>query len=298
VSSLPRISIVTPSFNQGEYLAETIQSVLGQRYPKLEYIVLDGASTDNSLRVLEECSAHLTHWESTPDRGQVHAINKGLARATGEVVAFLNSDDVYLPGALAAVGAWFAASPRRSWVCGDALLFGDGYETEHVRSRVPSTLGHLLAWAYRAPQPAMFWRRDLVASGFDERWRYCFDHELYLRLMLQGERCEHLPLPVAGYRLHGRSKTVGESEAFDKEFDLIAEQYEPRVPMRARRWSWATRLVRQSCFASGDGQPRLAARRLLQALGVYPLIAAHRPFWGCARRVLRSRRAARSTCGQ
>src|SRR6266513_4869973 len=119
--SEPRISIITPSFNQAQFLEETILSVLNQRYPNLEYIVIDGGSTDGCVDVIKRYEDRLAFWVSEPDRGQPHAINKGLAKATGEIVAFINSDDVYLPGALSTVASHFIESPERGWLCGDTL---------------------------------------------------------------------------------------------------------------------------------------------------------------------------------
>jgi len=281
----PSISVVTPSFNQGSYLEETIQSVLGQRYPSLEYIVIDGGSIDGSRNVIAQHAGRLAYWQSSKDRGQVHAINTGLARATGEIFCFLNSDDLFLPGALRAVAEHFLHKPTCNWLCGDTLLFGEAHPTRMLRTLTPQSVGHALAWSYRAPQPGMFWRRAIMGGGFDERWRYDFDHDLYIRLLLAGHRCDHLALPVAAYRLHPASKTVGESQHFDEEFDSIAEHYEPLVPGPARRWSKATRDLRRSHSASTSCRVRDAASLLLRALATYPASVLHRPFWGCAKQL-------------
>ena len=293
MTTLPAITIITPSFNQAGYLEQTMRSVLDQGYPKLQYIVVDGGSRDGSPEIIARYADRLAWWTSEPDRGQVHAINKGLARVEGEVFAFLNSDDLYLPGALAAVGAHFSAHPECDWLCGDTLFFGEGHETRLFEAIVPTSAGQALSWAAHAPQPGMFWRRRVLTGeirGFDERWNYCFDHEFYVRLLLAGHRCRHLPVPLAAYRLHAESKTVSSSECFDREFDEIARAYEDRLAGRERRWTRSTRIFRASYAASTRGEAEAAARLLLTALAEYPESLATRLFWGCLRRWFRGMR--------
>ena len=285
-----KLSIVTPSFNQGEFLEQTILSVLNQNYEQLEYIVIDGGSTDESVEIIRRYEDCLAYWVSEKDRGQVHAINKGLERVTGDIVAYLNSDDLYLPGAFAAVVEHFKENPACEWLCGDTMMFGEkGHRTELITADVPKSAAHCLSWAYLAPQPGMFWKRELVQPrGFDEKWNYVFDHELYVRLLLDGHRCEHLPVPVAAYRLHGTSKTVAEPDRFDKEFDLIADIYEGQLKGAARRWCAATSSLRRSYFASQGGRVKEGGRWLLKALVTHPESICRRPFWGCTRQLLRS----------
>ena len=227
--NLPKLSIITPSFNQAHFLEQTILSVLQQNYEALEFIIIDGGSTDGSLEIIRKYENQLAFWVSEKDRGQAHALNKGLERATGEIVAYLNSDDLYLPGAFASVVDYFRDHPECDWLCGDTLMFGEGQKDVVVSADVPKSAAHALSWAYTAPQPGMFWKRDLLGEGFDERWRYCFDHELYVRLLLAGHACHHLPVTLAAYRLHPASKTVAEGALFDSEFDQIAEIYAPAL---------------------------------------------------------------------
>ena len=280
-----KLTIVTPSYNQGRFLEETILSVLNQGYEPLEYIVVDGGSTDESVEIIRRYEHRLSHWESEKDRGQVHAINKGLELATGDIVAFLNSDDVYLPGAFNAVMSYFAEHPESKWICGDTIMFGDGHETQLIRSDIPRSAAHCLSWAYRAPQPGHFWRTELVQSGFEERWNYDFDHDMYVRLLLAGYKCEYVPLPVAAYRLHEVSKTVAEGERMLEEFDRIAEFYEPQLQGVDQRWCRATRFLRLSYAASEAGRKSEAANWLMRALATHPEGLLNRPFWGCLRRL-------------
>lgn len=288
--SLPKISIITPSYNQAQYLEQTILSVLQQNYEALEFIIIDGGSTDGSLEVIRKYEDQLAFYVSEEDLGQAHALNKGLDRATGEILAYLNSDDLYSPGAFAAVVDYFRDHPECEWLCGDTMMFGEDRNDEVVSANVPRTAAQALSWAYTAPQPGMFWKRELLREGFDEQWRYCFDHELYVRLLLAGYRCEHLPVTLAAYRLHPTSKTVAEGELFDREFDEIARMYEPQLSGSGRRWCAATRLLRASFEASHAGRRRDAASGLLHALLIYPEGLAARPFWGCLRRLFSSRR--------
>jgi glycosyltransferase involved in cell wall biosynthesis len=282
-----KISIITPSLNQAAFLEETLRSVLGQCYPSLESIVIDGGSTDGSVDIINRYQHELAYWLSEPDRGQSDAINKGLRRATGDVVTFLNSDDLYLPGAFAAVAEHFQKNPASKWVCGDTICFGRGHQTRFIPAVVPRSAAHCLSWAYKAPQPGMFWKRELLASEFDPGWRYCFDHELYVRLLLAGHKCDHLPVPLAAYRLHGASKTVAESDGFDREFDAIADIYEQQLSGGDRRWCAGTRLLRRSYSASRSGKAGQAVGCLLKSLLVHPGGMGRRPFWGCLRQALR-----------
>jgi glycosyltransferase involved in cell wall biosynthesis len=247
--------------------------------------VVDGGSTDESVSIIRRYEDKLAYWVSEKDRGQVHAINKGIERATGDILAFINSDDLYLPGALTAVMAHFADNPKSEWVCGDTLMFGEGHETRMIHATVPQSAAHCLAWAYRAPQPGHFWKRELVTEGFQERWNYDFDHDMYVRLLLAGHKCEYLPLPMAAYRLHEVSKTVAEGHRQLEEFDRIAEFYEPQLQGADQRWCKATRFLRLSYAASEAGRKSEAASWLMRAFATHPEGVLNRPFWGCLRRL-------------
>jgi glycosyltransferase involved in cell wall biosynthesis len=280
-----KLSIITPSFNQGRFLEETILSVLNQGYEPLEYIIIDGGSTDESVSIIRRYEDKLAYWESEKDRGQVHAINKGIERVTGDILAFINSDDVYLPGTFNAIMNHFAEHRESKWVCGDTVMFGEGHETRLIRAVVPRSAAHCLSWAYRAPQPGHFWRSELVRSGFQERWNYDFDHDMYVRLLLAGHKCEYIPLPMAGYRLHEVSKTIAEGHRQLEEFDQIAEFYEPQLKGVDQRWCRATRFLRLSYAASEAGRKSEAASWLMRAFATHPESLLNRPFWGCLRRL-------------
>jgi|GEM_PF-530302 len=299
----PKISIITPSFNQAHFLAETMDSVLNQRYPNLEYLVIDGGSTDGSVELIRRYADRLTHWESERDRGQAHAINKGLRRATGDIVAFLNSDDLYLPGTLQAVAETFQREPDTQWLAGGVLMFGEeGCLEDNTwwhEAQVARTPADWIYKNYEASQPAHFWRRGLFEEhgSFDEQLHFCFDHELYVRLACAGISCRPLHRPLAGYRFHTQSKTVSAKARFEDDFAAVRARYADRLTgwqaWRAGRKAKQRMKVEQmfQCFQraqqmSFDGKSWSAWRACLAGLWASPTGIASRAFWGCGRRLL------------
>jgi glycosyltransferase involved in cell wall biosynthesis len=206
----PRISLVTPSYNQGRFIEATLRSVLLQGYPNLEYIVMDGGSTDESLAVIQRYAAHLAYWTSRPDRGQSHALNQGFARASGEVLGWLNSDDVLLPGALFRVGAAFAAQPETLLVHGRAEnIDAAGNRLHYHPYAAPYDRRWLLEQCNLIPQPAAFFRREFLAQagGLNEDLHYTMDWDLWLRLDTPA-RAHYLPDVLAQMRTYPEAKSV------------------------------------------------------------------------------------------
>jgi len=185
-----RLSVITPSLNQARYLERALRSVLDQRYPDLEYIVMDGGSDDGSVEILRRYADRLAYWQSQRDEGQSWAINRGIERATGDVVAYINSDDYYLPGAFASAAEAFEAYPGVDWVCGACrYLNPDGSVEVISRPRLPR--GPRSAWAYEpwyVPQASSFWRRSTLqrVGGLREDLHYAMDVELGLKLAVSG----------------------------------------------------------------------------------------------------------------
>lgn len=206
-SAWARISIVTPSYNQGQFLEETIRSVLGQGYPNLEYIIMDGGSTDGSIEIIRRYEPWLTYWVSEPDRGQSHALNKGLARASGKYLAWLNSDDVMGEGVLEQAATYLEQHSQTAAVYGNAdFVDSAGRVISHYQTN--SFQLPLFLYYDFIPQPTVVMRRECVAQvgGFDESLGFCLDHDLWLRLLRLGS-IDYLPALYAKYRVHATSKS-------------------------------------------------------------------------------------------
>jgi glycosyltransferase involved in cell wall biosynthesis len=205
----PCISIVTPTFNQAHFLERTLQSVLAQDYPALEYIVQDGGSTDATPALLNRYRDRLAHVESAPDNGQAHALNRGFARATGEIMAWLNSDDLLLPGALNTVATYFAQHPEVDVVYGHRVVV-DERGDEIGRWVLPPHDDKVLRWADYIPQETLFWRRQIwEKSGgtLDENFHFALDWELLLRFQAAGAKMICLPRFLGAFRVHTLQKT-------------------------------------------------------------------------------------------
>lgn len=219
MANIPRISIVTPSFNQGEFISETIESVLSQGYPNLEYIVVDGGSTDGSVKIIESYQASLSWWVSEPDKGQTDALTKGFEKSTGDVLAWLCSDDLLVPGALWIIAGIFMADPALDLVYGDtAYLYPDG---RTKAKRKISFDYKMMLYAYSMiPQPSSFFTRQIYEKvhGLDRNLHYAMDFDLYLR-MGPDVSALHIPIVLSKYRLHCQSKTASGPEKFMTEWD-------------------------------------------------------------------------------
>jgi glycosyltransferase involved in cell wall biosynthesis len=205
----PVISIVTPSFNQGPYLEKTLQSVLSQNYPRLQYVVQDGSSSDGTLAVLDRFRDRLHHSESRQDNGQAHAINLGFAHTSGEIMGYLNSDDLLLPGALFAVAKYFADHPDVDVVYGHRVVI-DRHGDELGRWVLPPHDDATLRWQDYVPQETMFWRRRVweKVGGIDESFRFALDWDLLLRFQAAGAKFHRLGRFLGAFRVHNTSKTT------------------------------------------------------------------------------------------
>ena len=204
----PRIAIITPSYNHARYLRATIDSVLAQNYPNLAYIVEDGGSTDGTVQLLESYGNQIA-WRSERDSGQASAINRGFARVDGEIMAYLNSDDILLPGALAYAAAAFLANPNIDVIYGHRI-FIDEAGSEIGRWVLPPHDRKMLKWADYIPQETMFWRRQVwdKVGPIDESFHYALDWDFALRAQAAGFRFKRVPRFLGCFRVHDQQKST------------------------------------------------------------------------------------------
>ena len=221
--TLKKISIITPSFNQGEFIEQTIDSVLSQNYPNLEYIIIDGGSTDNSVEIIKKYEKHLKYWVSEPDKGQSHAINKGLKYVTGDIINWLNSDDYYEPDTFSIVNEGF--NNNINVLCGKSRIFGNNNNkiskgTFVDFNNLSKTIGQALF-----DQPATFIKTNIfrLLLPINENLRYLMDRELWIKyLFLFGvDKIKKSDSVFVNFRMHNTSKTVSEGTLFNIERDSI-----------------------------------------------------------------------------
>jgi glycosyltransferase involved in cell wall biosynthesis len=259
VADLPRITIVTPSFNQAAYLERTICSVLDQGYPNLEYIIVDGGSTDGSVDIIRRYADRLAWWVSEPDRGQTDALNKGLRRATGEWVAWQNSDDIYYPGVFHDLAAAAAKNLQAGLIIGDMMLIDEhDHPLRDIRYVKPSYKA-LLAEGMLLANQAAFWRRSLQerVGLLDEGYHCSFDYEWFIRLAQHAEGV-HVDRIWGALRLHGETKTSLLAQRFQEENQRILTGRE--MP------SWQKKLykLRRLALMLSHGQVAYVLRGLLR----------------------------------
>lgn len=229
----PRISLVTPSFGQGRFIEETLHSVFYQNYANLEYFVQDGGSSDNTVEIVKMHEHQLAGWASEPDDGQSHAINKGFERTTGDLMGWLNSDDLLLPNTLHKVAKFFADHPEVDVVYGNRVLI-DENGLEIGRWILPGHSDFVLSWADYVPQETLFWRRSIwerAGGCIDQSFRFAMDWDLLIRFREAGATFAHIPEFMGAFRIHQQQKTSAViSELGFKEMDRIRQRALGYVP--------------------------------------------------------------------
>jgi glycosyltransferase involved in cell wall biosynthesis len=259
VADFPRITVVTPSFNQAAYLERTICSVLDQGYPNLEYIIVDGGSTDGSGEIIRRYADRLAWWVSEPDRGQTDAINKGLRRATGEWVAWQNSDDIYYPGAFHNLAMAVEVHPQSGLIIGDMMLIDEQDRPLRDIRYVKPSYKALLAEGMLLANQATFWRRSLQdkVGLLDDTYHCSFDYEWFLRLAQHAEGA-HVARLWGALRLHGETKTSLLAPRFQEENQRILAGREMSV------WQKKLYKLRRLALMLGSGQVSYVLRGLMR----------------------------------
>jgi glycosyltransferase involved in cell wall biosynthesis len=252
----PKVSVVTATYNQGPYIEQTILSVLGQNYPNIEYIIIDGGSTDQTVETIRKYEDRIAYWVSEPDRGAADALAKGFKRATGEIVAYLNSDDVYMPGAFFRVAGEFERTSadlvygNLYWIDPGGVILGERRQASCFGT------GYLYGGA-DIMQPAAFWTRRAheEAGGIDPAYSFHFDLDLFYRMVLQGARFHHVREFITLFRIHPESKSSTLADVYRRELDLIRGRYldHPINSLRGRLYRNLGRLHRAVGYATqGD----------------------------------------------
>ena len=261
MKKLPKISIVTPSYNQGKFLEKTILSVLKQNYINLEYIIVDGGSTDESIEIIKHYEEYLKYWHSKPDAGQAFAIREGFERATGDILGYLNSDDTLLSGALQIVADIFSKEQKIQCLAGDCIYIDaeDKYlSTCYSRTQ---TYKNMLFNTMLNCQSATFWRKEIYnkVGGIDANFQYCMDYDLFLHMLKKTGKMFSIPVILAAFRVHEGSKGSRLQAISIKEWNLIRNNHKviptkmSKILWRIRMKSWRTQLkIKNFLFNSRD----------------------------------------------
>jgi glycosyltransferase involved in cell wall biosynthesis len=279
----PRVSVVTPSYNLAAYLEETIRSVLLQGYPDLEYIIVDGCSTDGSVEIIRRYERWLSEAVIEPDRGQSDAINKGWRRSTGGILAYLNADDSYLPGMLAAAAEAFRTTPEAGMVYATAMIIDETGDDLRPWRAEPFDLKKMLVVDNIVPQPAAFYSIDALEDvGYvNERWHLIMDYDLAVRI---GSRYRTVCVPstLARFRAHSHNKSRLQFEALAAELleffaELKTDLAAPRGWLLRRTASSRIHYELSLAYVGENGRAGSALTPLLKSLVCYPPFALARP---------------------
>ena len=296
----PRITLVTPSYNQGQFLEETICSVLQQDYPNIEHIIIDAGSTDESVAVIKKYAPHLSYWISEKDNGQSDALNKGFAKATGIIAGWLNADDVLKPGALGQIATYFSTHPECCFLTGDGVFVNETRMKDfHYQQAGPYTFRELLNYprGQYLPQPSVFFTLDLLrkVGPINANLHYAMDLDLWLRMRAE-TTLHYIPYCLSELRQHSSAKTLQENDIAMQEIGQVIEHHARRLPpeeasqtgvhksmplilyillirTRLRRLR-ARNACQRALHAHSDGDYAAAWSSVARALALYPPVIA------------------------
>jgi len=271
-SSWPRISIVTPSYNQGQFIEETIRSILLQGYPNLEYIVIDGDSSDNSVDIIRKYKPWLAYWVSEKDKGQTDAINKGWRQSSGKWIAYLNSDDTLEPNTLHRVADAFLRHPT-DFVYGSCYLT-DEHSQILKKWHPPQVEVARLAFGNVFAQQTVFFRRDMLNQlGYlDEQFHFVMDYEYWLRAILHGATFQRiLPPALANFRQWAEAKSWSQYQRFQQDrFTMIKKHFPDPLASDLARIAWAGAKYDAAWFEYAAGQPQSALEYWRESFKLFP----------------------------
>lgn len=264
MSALPCISVVTPSFNQKDFVSTTLSSVLDQQYPELEYVVIDGGSTDGSVEVIDSHAKGLAYWVSEPDGGHANALNKGFARTTGEIMCWINSSDLHFPWTLATVAEIFTQLPQVEWIMGVPSEFDEDGGLKNVHAGFTSAYDVLAGHARSIQQESVFWRRRLwerAGGRVTEEYKRAADFELWLRFFSLTPLC-HVETVLGGFRVHEDRLGDAGGGHYQREMDALLARFRAAQDQRTLR---RARMI----AAVGPGRRKVIGEALHRA-GVWP----------------------------
>jgi GT2 family glycosyltransferase len=281
LNKMSLVSVITPSYNQAKYLEQTMLSVLEQDYPYIEYIVMDGASNDGSVEIIKKHAGKLTHWESVKDNGQADAINKGFARATGDIIAWLNSDDYYLPGTVRAAVNIFEEHPEVVLVYADMLAVDENGATFNTLTYKQLTFEDLLCFQIIG-QPAVFMRRSALqrTQGLNPTFHFLLDHLLWIQIAKHG-KILHVNQTWSAARYHAEAKNIAKASEFGREafriLETIAQDKDlARTLLTIDRRAHASAFRVDARYLLDGGLPAQALKAWFRALVIYPPVALKR----------------------
>lgn len=266
----PQISVVTPSFNQGEFLEATLRSVITQGYPELEYVVIDGGSRDDSVSIIERYEADLACWVSESDQGHAHALNKGFAQTTGEIMCWINSSDMYYPWTLKTVAEIFSQLPDVDWITGMSSIFDAHGRLKAVASAPGSNVYDILAGDYRGiQQESVFWRRSLwdrAGGQLDQTLKCAGDLDLWLRFFRLAP-LHQVETLLGGFRVHDDRLGKAGDDLYSREATELHSRFVSRADQRSLARARLIRLI-------GTGKRKMVGEGLSKA-GMLPWYKHH-----------------------